>query len=134
MKAATVLKVDDSLGLVFGWAIVCKEDGEDHFDTQGDHIPEEVMLKAASDFMGEVERVGADMHVWADDGTPIKTGSVVFAWPMTTEIAKAMGFSGRNTGLMIAYKPDDDALLKRFRDGIYTGFSIGGSATKEAVQ
>lgn len=130
MKAETVLKVDESLGLVFGWAIVCKEDGVDHFDTQGDHIPEEVMLKAAADFMGEIERVGADMHVWDQDGKPIKTGAVVFAWPMTEDIAKAMGFSGRNTGLMIAYKPDSPELLKRFRDGVYTGFSIGGSATK----
>ena len=26
---ADVIKVDDDLGLVFGWAIVCKQDGKD---------------------------------------------------------------------------------------------------------
>jgi hypothetical protein len=39
-KFAEVLKVDESLGLVLGWAIVCKKDGCDYFDLQEDHIPE----------------------------------------------------------------------------------------------
>ena len=46
---AEVLKVDESLGLVFGWAIVCAENGNDYYDLQGDHIPESVMLEAATD-------------------------------------------------------------------------------------
>jgi hypothetical protein len=50
-----LLKVDDSLGVVFGYAIVCREkdtDGNwvDHFDTQGHYIPEDEMLKASIDF------------------------------------------------------------------------------------
>ena len=32
---AKILKVDDSLGLVFGWAIVCQEDGVPYYDVQG---------------------------------------------------------------------------------------------------
>jgi len=131
--ASKIAKVDESLGLAFGWAIVCKENGEDHYDTQGDHIPEDVMLKAASEFMGS-ERIGADMHVWDKDGNPVKTGSVVFAWPMTTDIAKAMGVEGTTTGLMVAYKPDSEEIMAKFRDGSYTGFSIGGSAMKEASE
>lgn len=129
---ANIVKVDTDLGIVFGWAIICKDGGEDHFDTQGDHIPENVMLKASSEFMAS-ERVGADMHVWDKDGNPVKTGSILFAWPMTSEIAKSMGIETNLTGLMIAYKPDNEEMLAKFRDGTYTGFSIGGSGTKKAV-
>lgn len=115
---AKVLKVDDSLGLVFGWAIVCKQDGDAYFDTQGDHIPEDSMLAALADFM-QHSRVAKDMH----EGDEI--GPIVFAWPLTTEIAKAMGIETSTTGLMIAMKPPADILAK-FRNGDYTGFSIGG--------
>jgi hypothetical protein len=115
---ATVFKVDDSLGLVFGWAIVCNKAGDPYYDTQGDHIPEDAMLSAAADFMKN-SRVAKDMH----QGDEI--GPVVFAWPMTAEIAKAMGIETSTTGLMIAMLPPPD-ILQKFRDGDYTGFSIGG--------
>jgi hypothetical protein len=117
-SVATVFKVDDGLGLVFGWAIVCAKNGTEYFDTQGDHIPEDSMLSAAADFM-ENSRVGKDMH--AGD----KVGPVVFAWPMTADIAKAMGIQTTQTGLMVAMKPPPEILTK-FRNGEYTGFSIGG--------
>jgi hypothetical protein len=115
---AQVFKVDDTLGLVFGWAIVCNKNGEPYFDTQGDNIPEDAMLKASADFM-QNSRVAKDMH----QGDQI--GPVVFAWPMTAEIAKAMGIETDTTGLMIAMLPPPDVLAK-FKDGSYTGFSIGG--------
>ncbi|MCC8945991.1 hypothetical protein H8A97_13000 [Bradyrhizobium sp. Arg62] len=115
---ASVFKVDDSLGLVFGWAIVCNKSGEAYYDSQGDHIPEDSMLKAAADFMKN-SRVAKDMH----QGDEI--GPVVFCWPMTAEIAKAMGIDTDTTGLMIAMLPPADILAK-FKSGDYTGFSIGG--------
>jgi hypothetical protein len=124
---AQVFKVDDSLGLVFGWAIVCKIKGEPYFDLQcnqetgepePDHIPEHSMLKAAADFM-QNSRVAKDMH----RGSEI--GPVVFAWPLTTDIAKAMNIQCDTTGLMIAMMPPPDILAK-YRSGEYTGFSIGG--------
>lgn len=117
VSQADVLKVDDSLGLVFGWGIVCNQFGKAYFDTQGDHIPESSMLEAATDFMLN-SRVSGDMHVKAD-------GSVVFAFPLTTDIAKAFGIESDVTGLMIAIKPSDEVLAK-FKSGDYTGFSIGG--------
>lgn len=129
-EEATILKVDEGLGLVFGFAIVCKKDGEDYIDLQDDHIPEDVMLKAATEFMSD-SRVAADMHRWDDDGNPIKTGSVVFAFPLTTDIAKALNIETSQTGLLIAMRPDSAETLKKFSDGTYKGFSIGGSATRE---
>ena len=122
---AEILKVDDTLGLVMGYAIICKdESGEDYFDLQGDHITEDAMLKASVDFM-QNSRVAKDMHAGE------QTGTVVFAWPMTSEIAKAFGFETNKTGLMIAVRPEADMLAK-FKDGTYTGFSIGGHWLEEA--
>lgn len=117
----TICKVDTGLGLVFGWAIVCKKDGDDYFDVQGDHIPEDAMLDAATDFMLN-SRMAKDMH--KQDGE--LPGSVLFAFPMTTDVAKSFGIETNQTGLMIAMKPDDPEILRKFQVGERTGFSIGG--------
>lgn len=116
---SNVLKVDESLGLVFGFAITCKQDGEDIYDLQNDHIPEDAMLKASLDFMQGQRTVG-DMHE-SEEG-----GQVVFAFPMTTEIAKSLGIVTKTTGLLIAIKPGSQKTLEKFKDGTYNGFSIGG--------
>jgi hypothetical protein len=117
--SADVTDIDEDLGLVMGWAIICKKDGEDYFDLQGDHIPENVMMKAAMDFMMN-SRAAKVMHA----GKQI--GHIVFAWPETAEVAKAFGSSkAKQTGLKIAMKPTP-AVLKRFKSGELKGFSIGG--------
>jgi hypothetical protein len=122
----SVAKVDKRLGLVFGFAIVSKQDGNEYFDLQGDHIPEGAMLEAATDFMLH-SRVAKEMHVGSEKGT------VVFAFPLTTDIAKALDIQTKTTGLLIAMKPTAEVLGK-YADGTYTGFSIGGSRiTDEAA-
>lgn len=120
---ADVFKVDESLGLVMGWAIVSKENGKPYFDLQGDHIPEDSMLKASLDFMLN-SRKASEMHTGAD------RGMVVFAWPMTTEVAKAFGIETSKTGLMIAMRPDAEQLAK-FKSGELHAFSIGGRRIKD---
>ena len=115
---AEVLKVDDSLGLVMGFAIICTESGEPYFDLQGDHVPESTMLKSALDFM-EHSQVAKEMHQGE------RAGTVVFAFPLTDDIAKAFGILTIRTGLMIAMRPDED-MLQKFQLGELTGFSIGG--------
>lgn len=123
---AQVIKVDEGLGLVLGFAIVSKVGGEDYFDLQGDHIPEQSMLEAATDFMLH-SRVSKDMH------TGDRDGDVVFAFPLTTDIAKSLDIETKRTGLLIAIKPSPEVLSK-FKDGTYTGFSIGGQyVTNEEV-
>lgn len=115
-----VAKVSDELGLVFGWAIVSKIDGREYWDTQGHNVPESTMLKASVEYM---ENGGAvkEMHVG-----PADKGRVVFAFPVTEDIAKAMGIQSGYMGLMIGMKPEP-AVLQKFRDGTYSGFSIGGA-------
>lgn len=122
----SVLKVDESLGLVFGWAMISKIDGTDYVDTQGDHIPEAVMLSAAAEFM-QGARIAKEMHSGA------AAGSVVFAFPMTTDIAKSLDISTRTTGLLIAMKPNDESILEKYRSGYYSGFSIGGVGAREEI-
>ena len=119
-----VAKVDETLGLVFGWAIVCKDGGEPYFDLQGDHIPEESMLKASADFM-ENSRVAGEGHEKA-------VGQVVFAMPMTAEVAEAYGVTTQKTGLMIAMRPEE-SVFEKFRSGELTGFSIGGERGQDEV-
>lgn len=126
-----IAKVDDALGLVFGWAIVCKVAGEDYYDLNVDregpragervpeHIPEPVMLKAAAEFMQTADRPGNDMHDGPD------CGQYVFAFPLTTDVAKALGIETEKTGLLVGFKPPADVLAK-YKSGEYTGFSIEG--------
>ncbi len=77
------------------------------------------MLKCATDFaMGE--RPGNEQHAGPDVGT------YPFVFPLTEDIAKAMGITGyKKSGLMVGYRPPKDVLAK-FLDGTYTGFSIEG--------
>lgn len=129
--AVRVAKADKPLGLVFGWAIVCKQDGEAYYDLNVDqagahagelipeHITEPAMLKAALGFT-ETEQAGNEMHAGPDKG------HYPFVFPLTTDIAKALGIESKNTGLLIAYKPPPDVFAK-FADGTYRGFSIEGS-------
>lgn len=123
---AEVIKVDEELGLVFAWGIVCTIDDEEYYDLQGDHIPEASMLKHSSEFMLTKRETG-EMHARTDAGTIPEKGTIVFAFPLTREVAKAFGINARVSGLMIGAKFDDESILQKFKDGEYTGFSIGGS-------
>jgi hypothetical protein len=119
-----VFKVDKKHGLILGWAIISKVGGEEYFDLQGDHIPEEAMFDASVDFMRK-RRTMKLMHKGE------KKGEILFAWPLTTEVAKAMGLQSDVTGLMIAAKPASAKVLKDVEDGKLTGFSIGGRRVED---
>lgn len=115
----SVTKVDDQLGIVFGYAIVCQEDGRDYYDIQGDFIPEESMLRAAAGFMAG-RRAAKAQHA----GGPV--GQVVFGYPLTKDIAAALDIQISRTGFVVGMKPDDADTLEKFATGEFTGFSIGG--------
>ena len=112
--------VNKELGLVFGYAAVMKQKGEDYYDHANENFTDESIVEATVDFMMN-KRVVGEMHE-EDEG-----GSVVFAWPMTEEIAKAFEITTDTYGLMIAIKPENAETLAKFENGEYTGFSIGGA-------
>lgn len=123
-----VAKVDSELGLVIGFGAVCTEKGADYYDLHGDHLPEDEMVKATVDFMksarsAKVQHAGEDV------------GQVVCAFPMSREIFKALfdGAEPPRSGVIIGWQPTDKALLKKFADGEFTGFSFGGSAYRDEV-
>jgi hypothetical protein len=123
---ARVVKTSDELGLVFGWALTSKAGGADYFDLHGDHIVEDDLIKVAAEFM---ESGGAtdDQHDFSQDGR------VVFAMPMTAEVAKAFGITTDTTGLMVAIRPSPEVFAK-FKSGEYTGFSIAGIGERVEVK
>lgn len=118
-------QVDAKLGVVFGFAIVCKDAGGDYFDLQGEHVPEAVMLEAAAEFAKTARPVKA-MHAGEDQG------SNLFVFPLTSEVAKALNITSTQTGLLIGMQPSP-AVMAKFQSGEYKGFSIGGWATYEDV-
>jgi len=121
---ARLVKVEEELGLVFCWAFTSKIDGADYFDLHNDNIDQD-FIKACADFMSGARAVD-EMH---DSNA---TGQVVFAMPMTPEIAKAYGVTTDTIGLMVALKPSA-AALEKFKSGEYTGVSIAGMGIREPL-
>jgi len=133
-----ILKVDDSLGLIFGFAMICKErqpDGSfrDFVDSDGDHFEEGGMVEASTEF-AKGPRVACDMHKRDDDGNPVQDGCVVHTFPLTEEIAKALGIDTPYTGLLASLAPENPETLEKARSGEYTGFSIGGAVIEATTE
>ena len=125
---AKVVKVDESLGVVIGYAIICKElddEGEfqEYVDLQDDHVTEKAMTECALEFM-EKSRVAKLQH----DGDPI--GQVVFGLPLDEDTADKLGMTLTKTGFIVGIKPDDKGVLAKYASGELTGFSIGGFVNK----
>lgn len=128
---ARVAKLSDELGLVFGWALTTKANGEDYFDLQGDAIQETDLIKVAAEWMSSGGAADT-MHDREQDGR------AVFCMPMTTEVAKAVygdkiGGELGTYGLLVAIKPSPEDFAK-FKSGELTGFSIDGMGERTAAK
>lgn len=121
-----VIKFDDEQRVVWGFASVTKINGETVVDRQGDIIEERVLEKAATEFMLGA-RNGLTMH----KGEP--TTTVVHSMLFTPEIKKAFGIESKHDGWLIAVKVHCDDTWKKVKEGEFTGFSIGGRATRKDV-
>ena len=127
--ACTVAKVDESLGLVFGWAMASSIDGGEtpHVDHQDDAIDMsgDDFIKACVEFM-ETGAAADVMH----DGK--RDGRVVFAMPLIKQVKDALGIKSDVEGFAIAMKPSP-ATFKRFQSGELRAFSIGGLGEREPL-
>lgn len=118
---------DEELGLAWFWAFTSTEkSGAPHYDHHGDQVAADTeMVRAVLDYM---KRGGAvdEMHDYEST-----EGRVVFAMPVTDEVAKLAGIS--QTGLLVTIKCTAEQIAK-LKDGTYTGVSIAGLGTREAVE
>jgi hypothetical protein len=117
MTACHVAKVDSSLQLVLGWAMITRENGRPYVDSQGDETPDDVLLPAVTAYM-ERSRAG-----WLEH-------SLV----LTDEIATALGITCSRRGWIVGMKVHDREILKAFEEGRLTGFSIGGRCKSSEVE
>ncbi len=119
---AKVAGVSDELGIVFGFAMTSLIGGKEYTDLQGHVTSESALLRAALGY-AESSREAMEQHERKD------AGSVPFVFPLTSEIAKALGIETNRLGLLIGMKPDA-AMLAKFKSGELKGFSIGGTLHK----
>ena len=123
-----ILKVDDEQRIVYGWASVVTEDGEEVVDSQGDVMSPSEMEKMANDFMLDV-RTAKAMHKGD------KIGEVIHSLPLTSELAKALGLHTDLEGWIVGMKIYDDTAWESVKSGDFAGFSIGGrAASREKME
>ena len=115
-----VEKADTSLGVVFGWAVVSTEKGEEYFDLQSESVPVDVVAKAIADAPGRI--VAKVQH------SGEQVGEVVFAMPIYE--GGELVSKSEKTGLFVGVSFPEDILAK-FADGSLTGFSIAGNGEVE---
>lgn len=124
-----VLKRDDELRVVWGYASVVEEGGFPVVDHQGDVIAVPTLQKAAHAFMSDL-RTGGIIHARRDDGNPVAIGEVVESVVLTKELQSALNIDTGSVGWLIGMKVHDDAVWAAVKDGTLAAFSIGGSATR----
>ncbi|MCY4652243.1 MAG: XkdF-like putative serine protease domain-containing protein [Dehalococcoidia bacterium] len=132
-----IVKADSKRGVVPGWAIVCMKDGKPYYDLQKDYIPEDTMFDASLEFMRD-SRVAGEMHkaageVQFDVNGKKVSGDVLYAFPMTGDVAKSLELETSQTGLLIGVHMTDKGVLKKFENGEYTGFSIEGKRLMQDI-
>lgn len=124
---AKVSKLDDELGLVWGYAFSSSLDGGQtpHVDCQDDWITPDFM-KAVTEWL--LDGGKTDVNHDCD-----KDGRIAYAWPFLPEYNKAFGINPDTIGLAVAVKPSADTYAK-FKSGELTGFSIFGTGIREPLE
>jgi hypothetical protein len=121
-------KVDETLGVVFGYAFATTLDGgkSAHVDLQDDAIVGgDELIKVA---LGFVE-AGAQSDVMHNEK---RDGYCPFVMPLNAETKKAFKLAGDVEGVAIGMKPSAET-FKRFQSGELQGFSIGGTGIREPL-
>ena len=123
-KGAPPLFKNEDLRVVYGWASVITEKGEQVIDLQDDKIAELTLVKAAHDYV-TAARVAKLEH----DGVAI--GEIVESVVFTDDLQKALGIDLGRQGWFIGMKINDDAIWAAAKRGEFAAFSIGGFAARE---
>lgn len=118
-----ITKVNEELGVIYGWASVTTKGGELVVDSQGEAIETIEIVKAAHKFVCDA-RVAKVMHQGGEVGEIVE--SLVFS----EDIQKALGIELGLEGWFIGMRVPNDDLRKQVRDGDLPMFSIGGEGER----
>lgn len=124
-----VAKLDEALGVVFGYAVASTVDGgaSPHIDLQGDAVVGgDELIKVALGFV-EAGALSDVMHDEKNDGF------VPFVFPLTKDTKAALGITSDVEGIAIGMKPSTET-FKRFVSGELAAFSIGGTGIREPLE
>jgi hypothetical protein len=121
-----LLKVDDEQRMVWGWASISKEHGQESIDQQGDYVPVHELQKAVHEKFIR-ERVGKTMHKGR------KTHEIVDSIVFTKELQKALGIDLPYEGWFVGVKVHDDQTWNLVKSGKYRSFSIGGTGERHPL-
>ncbi len=124
-----VAKLDESIGVVFGYAVASTVDGgkTPHIDLQSDAVAGgDDLIKVALGFA----EAGAQSDVMHDC---VKDGWVPFVMPLNADTKKAFKLSGDVEGIAIGMKPSVET-FKRFVSGELAAFSIYGTGERTPLE
>lgn len=125
-----ISKVDAKKQIVFGWGSVTEVDGQPVIDSQGDIIEDADLEDAVYDFM--VSAVHDEMHKRV-----VPDSKIVESFVVTDEKLQKMfpgnAPSGGFRGWWLGVKINDPEVFRKHKEGIYTGFSITGTALRKEV-
>ena len=141
----TFAKLDEDKHLAFGWANVCKIDGQLVTDHQGDEIVPEDLEDAAYEYV-LTSGTGGDMHLRTDGrdvypqekarpgDKPVPVARVVESMMFTAEKKAALGLPDEfPEGWWIGMKYSDPKVWADIKEGRRSGFSIHGSGMRVPV-
>ncbi len=107
--------------IAYGWACVATQGGRPVIDTTGETIAAADLARAATEFMKSPVPVARVMH---NRRRPV--GVVVHSFPLTADLAKALGIRCDREGWIVGVKVDDDEVAEAIESGELPGLSIGG--------
>ena len=104
--------------ILYGWAACDTVDGEAYVDSEGDHIPGDVLYEAACEY-AKYSRVVLYEH----SGEPI--GHALHTMPLVADLANDLGIQSPKTGLLVGSEVDEMA-GELYDKGLIAGYSING--------
>lgn len=122
----SIVKVDEVKKVVYGWAYVCEEGGQEVIDHSGDVIAPEELEKAAHQFVTDC-RIGKVMHAGETQAEMVE--SVFFS----KELQEALDIDLGKVGWFVGFSVSDPDIIEKISKGELSMFSIGGTAIREAI-
>jgi Putative phage serine protease XkdF len=126
-RTVAIAKVDEEQRIVWGWAYVSEEAGQQVVDHSEEIIESAEVQKMAHGFI-ESSRAGGVSHTEGVSG-----GRIVDSVFFSPEVQAALGISLGKVGWFIGYRVDDDDAWEGVKAGKYRAFSIGGYCDVEAL-